>query len=208
MRHFVIYALIIVIGASINSCSSASEKDYISEIEQLRTDKNLIYSDSIKSPLNPAHISEFNGLDYFKIDPEFKIEGVLELTPDEQPFKMPTSTDRLPIYRKYGNFRFKIKDEHFSLSVYQNMDFIDDTLRNKYLFIPFQDLTSSKESYGGGRYIDILIPETEKVVVDFNLAYNPYCAYFDRWSCVIPPPENFLKARITAGEKKFHLAEH
>ena len=75
-------------------------------------------------------------------------------------------------------------------------------------YFQFQDLTSSKEAYGGGRYIDIQIPETDKVIVDFNLAYNPYCAYDDRWSCVIPPPENFLEVKILAGEKKFHLSDH
>lgn len=189
-------------------CQNKTEQAYIEKIKQERAEKDREYSDSLRSPLNPIHLAQFTGLDYFEIDPDYKVEGILELTPNELPFEMPTSTTRLPVYRKYGHFEFELQGKQFVLSVYQNMDFIDDSIYHDYLFIPFRDLSSSKESYGGGRYIDIRIPETQKVVVDFNTAYNPYCAYHDRWSCVIPPPENYLKMEIRAGEKKFHLATH
>lgn len=208
MKNFKIYYLFILLGVLSFSCQNEEDKIYISEIEQQRFEKNQEYSDSLKSPLNPIHLAEFNGLEYFEVDPGFNIEGTLELTPEEKPFEMYTSTNRLPVYRKYGNFHFKVKGKDFVLGVFQNMDIIDDSVQKNYLFIPFQDLTSSKEAYGGGRYIDIQIPETDKVMVDFNLAYNPYCAYDDKWSCVIPPPENFLEVKILAGEKKFHLADH
>lgn len=208
MKNFKIYYLFILLGVLSFSCQNEEDKIYISEIEQQRFEKNQEYSDSLKSPLNPIHLAEFNGLEYFEVDPDFNIEGTLELTPEEKPFEMYTSTNRLPVYRKYGNFHFKVKGKDFVLGVFQNMDIIDDSVQKNYLFIPFQDLTSSKEAYGGGRYIDIQIPETNKVMVDFNLAYNPYCAYDDKWSCVIPPPENFLEVKILAGEKKFHLADH
>lgn len=208
MKDFKIYYLFILLGVLSFSCQNEETKIYIAEIEQQRFEKNQEYSDSLKSPLNPIHLAEFNGLEYFEVDPDFNIEGTLELTPDEKPFEMATSTDRVPVYRKYANFHFKVKGENFVLGVFQNMDFMDDSVYKNYLFIPFQDLTSSKEAYGGGRYIDIQIPETDKVMVDFNLAYNPYCAYDDKWSCVIPPPENFLEVKILAGEKKFHLADH
>lgn len=208
MKNFKIYYLFILLGVLSFSCQNEEDKIYISEIEQQRFEKNQEYSDSLKSPLNPIHLAEFNGLEYFEVDPDFNIEGTLELTPEEKPFEMYTSTNRLPVYRKYGNFHFKVKGKDFVLGVFQNMDIIDDSVQKNYLFIPFQDLTSSKEAYGGGRYIDIQIPETDKVMVDFNLAYNPYCAYDDKWSCVIPPPENFLEVKILAGEKKFHLADH
>lgn len=208
MKKYSIYFLIVFVSSIWFSCQNQETKLYIAKIEQLRAEKNKDYSDSLKSPLNPIHLAEFEGLDYFDIDPAFNIEGTFIVTPEEKPFVMATSTDRAPIYRKYGNFYFTIKGKKFVLGAFQDMDSIDDTLYNKHLFLPFQDLTSSKESYGGGRYIDILIPKTEKIKVDFNLAYNPYCAYDDRWSCVIPPPENFLEIKILAGEKKFHLADH
>ncbi|MCD6178445.1 MAG: DUF1684 domain-containing protein [Bacteroidales bacterium] len=203
-----IYYLFILLNIFSISCQNEEAKIYIAKIEQQRSEKNREYSDSLKSPLNPIHLAEFNGLDYFDIDPDFCVEGTFEQTPEEKPFVMATSTDRAPTYRKYGNFHFTLKNKEFTLGAFQDMDYIDDTAYNQYLFLPFQDLTSAKESYGGGRYIDILIPKTKKITVDFNLAYNPYCAYDDRWSCVIPPPENFLNIKILAGEKKFHLATH
>lgn len=206
MKHIkIIYLLVIFLAVA---CQSKDTKKYIEDIEQQRVEKNETYSDSLKSPLNPAHLAEFEGLKYFPVDPAFRVEGILEITPKEKPFEMTTSTDRVPIYRKYGNIKFKIKGDEYVLSAYQNMDFLDDTAYADFLFLPFQDLTSSKESYGGGRYIDLRIPETEKITIDFNMAYNPYCAYYDRWSCVIPPPENFLEVKILAGEKKFHLSDH
>jgi len=193
---------------TLGSCTSKETQKYIEKIQQERDEKNTEYSDSTQSPLNPVHLTSFTGLDYFDIDPNYRVEGRLELTPEEKPFQMTTSTDRLPEYRKYGNLHFTLKGKAFVLGVYQDMDMLNDSAYANYLFIPFQDETSSKESYGGGRYIDIRIPKTDKVIIDFNKAYNPYCAYDDRWSCVIPPPENFLKTEIRAGEMKFHLAHH
>lgn len=208
MKNIKYSAFFLLILGLVSACQTKETKNYIARIEKQRAEKNQEYADSLTSPLNPIHIAEFTGLDYFPVDPDFKITGRFELTPEEKPVVMLTSTDRAPVYRKYGNFYFKIHDEKFVLGAFQDMDTIDDMAYNKFLFLPFQDLTSSKESYGGGRYIDILIPHSDSITVDFNLAYNPYCAYHDRWSCVIPPPENFLNVKILAGEKKFHLAAH
>jgi hypothetical protein len=208
MKNHKIFSLFLLMSILGFSCQNEETKLYIANIEQERTAKNENYSDSLKSPLNPIHLAEFTGLDYFKVDPDFKIEGIFKVTPEEKPFVMATSTDRAPVYRKYGNFYFTLNNKKFVLAAFQDIDSIDDTAYNKHLFLPFQDLTSSKEAYGGGRYIDLLIPKTDKITIDFNLAYNPYCAYDDRWSCVIPPPENFLEIKILAGEKKFHLADH
>lgn len=208
MKNFKNYTLFFLISMAALACQNQETKDYISGIQKQRDEKNISYADSLNSPLNPKHLAEFTGLDYFKIDPDFRVEATFELTPEEKPFAMATSTDRAPIYRKYGNLYFKINDKKFILGAYQDMESIDDTVYNHSLFIPFQDLTSSKEAYGGGRYIEIEIPKSDQVVLDFNLAYNPYCAYDDRWSCVIPPPENFLETKILAGEKKFHLSQH
>ena len=205
IKTYSIYSLILLFSIS---CQSIETKNYFSEINTKREKKDLAYADSTSSPLNPIHLNQFTGLEYFDIEPDFKIIANLMATPEEKAFEMATSTDRKPSYRKYGILSFKIKNKDFTLAVYQNMDFINDSLYGDHLFVPFQDLTSSKESYGGGRYLDIIVPRTEQVDLDFNLAYNPYCAYDARWSCVIPPPENFLEAKITAGEKSFSLAEH
>jgi len=116
-------------------------------------------------------------------------------------FKMPTSTERTPIYRRYGFVYFEIAGQKCTLTVYQNMELIKKEGFKDYLFIPFKDATSGKESYGGGRYLDLRIPSSTAIVLDFNTCYNPYCAYSMRYSCPIPPAENTLNINIEAGEK-------
>ena len=116
---------------------------------------------------------------------------------------MPTSTDRTPIYRRYGYVDFLIDSISLKLTVYQNIDLLkrDRKKFKNYLFIPFKDKTTRNETYGGGRFLDFEIPENENASLDFNLAYNPYCAYSHRYSCPIPPEENTLQIEIKAGEK-------
>ena len=114
---------------------------------------------------------------------------------------MPTSTERKAIYRRYGYLEFTFEDQLYRLTVYQNVASKRKTTYEGDLFIPFRDATSSNETYGGGRYLDLKIPSSSNVIIDFNLAYNPYCAYSPRYSCPIPPEENTLPIPIRAGEK-------
>jgi uncharacterized protein (DUF1684 family) len=117
---------------------------------------------------------------------------------------MPTTTDRKPLYVKYGELHFTIKGIKCQLNVYQNIDLSKKPGYADYLFLPFTDLTSGVESYGGGRYIDLRMQESKQWTINFNLAYNPYCAYNEIYSCPIPPQENDLKVEVKAGVKKFH----
>ena len=124
---------------------------------------------------------------------------------------MPTSSGITKKFIKFGVLKFKLNGKGQSLNVFQ----IDPEIRAKFpeyadlLFVPFKDFTSGKETYGVGRYIDIKTPKGKKVTLDFNLAYNPNCAYGnDKYSCPIPPKENFLRVEIKAGEKSFaHAAK-
>lgn len=127
---------------------------------------------------------------------QFKIELL-----DEFKNMLESSTERTPIYRRYGYIYFELNGKKCRLTAYQNMELIKKEEYKNYLFIPFRDGTSGVESYGGGRYLDVTIPENETITIDFNLAYNPYCAYSYRYSCPVPPEENTLKIRIEAGEK-------
>ncbi len=102
-------------------------------------------------------------------------------------------------YVKYGELHFTIKGEKCKLNVYQSLKLIQDEKYKNFLFLPFTDLTSNVTSYGGGRYIDLLIPAGKKLTLDFNQAYNPYCAYAVGYSCPIPPKENFLELKVEAG---------
>lgn len=164
---------------------------------------NAEYKDVSTSPLTEGDRKEFEGLEFFTYDSTFVVEALFTKTENEAPFKMKTTTDRLPEYIKYGVLEFFIKDEIFQLNVYQNQDLINKEGYEDYLFLPFSDETNGAESYGGGRYIDLRIPKDHKVVIDFNSAYNPYCAYNPKYSCPIVPRENYLKMRVEAGVKAF-----
>ena len=117
---------------------------------------------------------------------------------------MKTSTSRLPEYKKYGTLYFEIDGKKRKLNLYQNVELIKKPGFEDYLFLPFSDLTCGKESYIGGRYIDMRFPKSDTVLIDFNTAYNPYCAYNHKYSCPIVPLENDLDVAILAGVKTFH----
>ena len=149
-------------------------------------------------------LKHFKGLDFYPIDEKYIVEAIFIRTKKEKSFKMKTTTSRTPIYKKYGELHFSIDGKELKLNVYQNVDLKKKPGYDDYLFLPFSDLTCGKDSYIGGRYIDMRIPKSGKVTIDFNQAYNPYCAYNYEYSCPIVPLENDLDIEINAGVKKFH----
>ncbi|WP_242121612.1 DUF1684 domain-containing protein [Aestuariivivens sediminicola] len=166
-------------------------------------DMNAKFRDATTSPLKDKDRKLFEGLEFFTYDSAYVVTARFKRTPDEEPFQMKTTTDRLPVYVKYGELEFQLKGADFKLSIYQNQELITEEGYEDYLFLPFLDETNGLESYGGGRYIDTRIPKGDTLVIDFNEAYNPYCAYNDKYSCPIVPRENYLKTRIEAGVKAF-----
>ena len=162
------------------------------------------FRDSALSPMTPEHRLHFEHLDRFPYDPAFRVVARFKPAKKPKEFAMKTSTNRTPTYRTVGQLIFKLEGHSFKLPVYQNVDLSKKPEYANYLFLPFTDLTNGEETYGGGRYVDLQGPHAENVVVDLNKAYNPYCAYSGRYSCPIPPLENHIAARITAGVKKFH----
>lgn len=183
--------------------SSYAQKD-VAAAEKFQSELNKSYADSLKSPLMKDDLKQFKGLDFYPIDEKYIVEAIFIRTKKEKSFKMKTTTSRTPIYKKYGEFHFSIDGKELKLNVYQNVDLKKKPGYEDYLFLPFSDLTCGKDSYIGGRYIDMRIPKSEKVIVDFNQAYNPYCAYNYEYSCPIVPLENDLDIEINAGVKKFH----
>ncbi|WP_189359972.1 DUF1684 domain-containing protein [Algibacter mikhailovii] len=164
---------------------------------------NAQFKDVTESPLKKKDRKTFEGLDFFQFDSLFVVKARFIRTPNEKPFKMKTTTDRLPEYLKYGELVFQLKGKQFKLNIYQNQSLVDVEGSEDYLFLPFLDETNGVESYGGGRYIDAKIPRNDTMIIDFNKAYNPYCAYNDKYSCPLVPRENYLKVRIEAGVKVF-----
>lgn len=170
------------------------------EIEALRLEHESELKDTSNHMLDSLELAKFRGLDYYHFDSNYQVQAKFEKDKGKK-FEMPTSTERLPVYRRYGYVTFTIDSVSYTLTVYQNVKLKKNKEYKDYLFIPFRDATSRETTYGGGRYLDVRIPEKESITIDFNLAYNPYCAYSHHYSCPIPPEENTLDIKIEAGEK-------
>ena len=179
--------------------TSAAMKDAFEYQQQL----NREYANPEESPLDEKDLKVFNGLEFFPVDSNYIVKAEFVRTPAEPPFAMKTSTGRLPIYVKYGELYFELKGKAMQLNLYQNQELVKDPEYFDYLFLPFTDLSNGNETYDGGRYIDFRIPESNEVILDFNRAYNPYCAYSGKYSCPVPPEENSLDVEIFAGVKSF-----
>lgn len=180
------------------------QKFDVSAVAKFQKELNAEYADAKTSPLTAENLAEFNTLDFYPANETFFVVAKLVRTQKQKPFEMETSTDRKPLYVKYGELYFTVDGRDFKLNVYKNIELSKNKEYKDYLFLPFSDLTSGKESYIGGRYIDVRIPKGDTIVIDFNRSYNPYCAYNSKYSCPKVPLENDLDIEITAGVKKFH----
>ena len=183
------------------SCNGGKEP--IPGETEFQKEMNAEYKDASTSPLKDKDRRDFKGLEFFKVDSSYVVKAKFERTPEEAPFEMKTTTDRLPVYVKYGVVTFSLKGKEYQLNIYQNQDLKKKEGYVDYLFLPFLDDTNGEESYGGGRYIDLRIPKGDELTIDFNKAYNPYCAYNEKYSCPIVPRENYLETKVEAGVKVF-----
>jgi uncharacterized protein (DUF1684 family) len=165
---------------------------------------NVEYADAKTSPLTVDDLAAFKSLDFYPISGKFFVTATFVRTEKEKPFGMKTSTERTPSYVKYGEVHFIIEGQPLKLNVYKNIELSKKKAFKEYLFLPFSDLTSGKESYIGGKYIDLKTPKGNTIAIDFNTSYNPYCAYNHKYSCPTVPLENDLNIEIRAGVKKFH----
>ena len=146
---------------------------------------------------------QFKDLPYFDIDESWKFDVELRKTSNSAIIEIPTSAGYAKKFREYGILEIYVDDKYMPLTAFiRNSRDGKEPPQHPSLFVPFKDLTSGNLTYGGGRYLDILLPKKGSLVtVDFNLAYSPYCAYGDDFSCPIPPVQNFVKAEVTAGER-------
>ncbi|MCI2229070.1 DUF1684 domain-containing protein [Polaribacter sp. MSW13] len=187
------------------SCNSQGKRPLIGKTEYQQK-LNAEYKDASKSPLKRKDLKNFKGLDFFPVDSSFIVTAKLIKTENAPTFEMATTTSRKPLYKEYGILNFTLKGQKFQLTIYQSQDDLTDEKYKNYLFLPFTDDTSGEESYGGGRYMDVMttdISTENTIVLNFNNTYNPYCAYNDKYSCPLTPRKNHLDIEIKAGVKIF-----
>ena len=183
-------------------CASA-QKDSLFSSKAYQAHLNEEFANKETSPLTDKDLKSFKSLDFFEINDKYRVEAKFVKTESAEPFMMSTTTDRQSLYVKYGEINFTLNNEEFKLNVYQSQRLLTDPKYKDYLFIPFTDLTNGETTYNGGRYLDFKIPNSTNVIIDFNKAYNPYCAYNGIYSCPIPPEENNLSIKIEAGVKQY-----
>lgn len=193
------FTLLLVLTITLQSCKGQKKKARVGNSD-FQVEMNMKFKDASKSPLTKKGLKKFKGLDFFPINNKFKVVAKLIKTPDAPTFNFPTTTDRIAVYKKYGMVAFNIDGQDFELAIYK-----EENPKPKYfnhLFLPFLDNTNGKTSYSGGRFIDVLTTDENQdgtITIDFNEAYNPYCAYSDRYSCPITPRDNYLDIEIEAG---------
>ncbi len=154
---------------------------------------------------SPLKASDTDYLQFFAPNIKFRVVAKFFKSNDTLPFDMHTYSGKLKPYRKYGDVVFRIGKKRCQLEVYQSLDLIKKEATQDYLFLPFNDLTNYATTYAGGRYLDLALSDIKNslVMLDFNKAYNPYCAFASGYSCPIPPVANRLTVAIKAGEKLF-----
>ena len=163
-------------------------------LNEFRKSKNQFFKYDHHSPLTHEQQHHFEGLNYFSENPELRKTVHVDVFPEKEEVTIQTSTGDFQTYTRYGRFEFTVDDQKTALTVYSS---------GEDYFLPFVDSLAGKETYGAGRYLDPVSLGNDKFLIDFNYAYNPYCAYNEHWSCPLTPAENRIKVPIRAGEKIF-----
>lgn len=170
-------------------------EEYIAMITEEREDQDIFMKNSSDSPFY-ENLENYNGLIFYPIDAKYKVNARFTPITKKAIRKLPTNDDQVREYLDYGYAEFTFSDKD------QKLIILEDVTEEK-LFLAFGDETSAIDTYGAGRYLDITHSGGNSITLDFNLAYNPYCAYSDEFSCPLPPRENLLSVAIEAGEKTY-----
>ena len=149
----------------------------ILEIETFQKELNREYKTEEETPLRGSNFKKFKSHPFFPIDLTYRVKAKLVKTENAVPFEIPTSSGRTKKYREFGKAYFTLNGAEQVLTVYQSLALLDDPEYQDYLFLPFKDETNGKDTYGGGRYLDLRIPQNDELIIDFNKAYHPLCAY-------------------------------
>lgn len=176
------------------------EAKEIKAIKKFQKDLNEEYLNPKETPLRGDNFTNFKKHPFFPIDLKYRVQAKFVKTENPVPFDLPTSSGKTKSYQEFGKATFELDGKPYTLTVYQSLDLMKTEKYRDHLFLPFRDATNNKETYGGGKYMDLKIPEGNSIILDFNQSYHPYCAYnaYD-YNCPIVPEENKLPVEIRAG---------
>ncbi len=197
LKSRLVILLLISLSFFISSCDENNPNEkYFEEIKAYRHDVKEFFRNSEDSPV--VDMTDKVIPHYFEPKVEYKVEAYLEEFSEKDTLEMLTTQSDVRKMIRFGDLKFKVNDEKFSLTAYVNIEHPDS------FFIPFHDETNGVSTYEAGRYLDIEKSKATKYILDFNLAYNPYCYYNAKYSCPIVPTDNYLKTKIEAGEKSYN----
>jgi uncharacterized protein len=204
MSRAALFVVCVVLAGACTSCTSGppppDDTKVLQSIEEWRADRERLFRDGPDSPIPASRKATLLPIQYYGVDPAFIVPAELKLSDQRPVFEMPTSTGTQRRYQLVGTLEFRLQGQPMSLGA-----FVPDGEAISTLFVPFMDLTSDSEineTYPAGRYLDVEPTSTGIYSIDFNRAYNPYCAYNNAYECPYPPPSNRLKIAVRVGEKK------
>lgn len=197
MRH------LLFVGCLLLTCSALAQTPYATQLANHRDQYKAEFLESSGGPLRTREA--VSKLQFYPADSTYRVTATVTLTPTAQPINLPTSGGTVAVQQPYALLSFKLNDKPYQLTVYRSLSLANNPKYRDYLFLPFKDATSGRATYGGGRYLDLRTGDIQngQLVLDFNKAYNPYCAYSDGYHCPIPPRVNWLSAAVEAGEKTY-----
>ena len=202
LRLFFILAIFLI---SVSSYAQGyiyadNKEDHFKKVTAWRQQKDTDYKNNEKTMLTEELLQDFANLNYYPVHYNYRVTGKLLKFNDGRTFSIETTGGQVYEYLVYARVDFELNGKSMVLNVYQGKRAAQSGKKKGALFIPFYDDTSAGETYGGGRYLVLDLPDNNELVLDFNMAYNPYCVYNPDHSCPIPPKENYLAVKIEAGE--------
>jgi uncharacterized protein (DUF1684 family) len=190
-------AVLVISLSLLTAACGPKEEDYTTKISAIRSAKDESFKSDPDSPVPADKRATLIPLAYFPIDENYSVPAALEPAAERTRIQVPTSTGKIRDIERIGTLKFSLKGQALRLTAFHEVD----QPRVTRLFVPFTDLTSGTETYQAGRYMELDPTPTGIYVIDFNIAYNPYCYYNAEFDCPYPPKENRLEVPIRAGEK-------
>ena len=202
MKYFWIVLLILflaILGYTFFPSVGDDPVDYVQSVLAERTEKEKFMKNDPESPFRKKGMVNFGGLNYYDPDPAYRVVAILQRLDNPEKIALEYSDGSRRNYIRYALAEFELSGMAQKLVLLKSEDYRDDDR----LFLPFYDETSADETYGGGRYLDIIYTGGKEVIIDFNESYNPYCAYNHDYRCPFPPAENHITVPVRAGEKNY-----